>query len=210
LLLGLEPGALGEQGDRLRRQCPLLGADLGGGEADEDLALADARAFLDHDFADDAAVTVLDRLALAGDNQAAGRLGRGIEPGEACPADKDHEEEDRHGLAPADILRGIVGAVIDRVARNGSQFLSPPGHESLGDACDLCGHGWILPRVATRAGGGAGASSRKISSRGPNITMRPSRMTINFSTTGRTLRRCATRRVVTPRRFKSSRVLISC
>ena len=113
LLLRLKPGALGKERDRLGRQGAFLRTNFGCGEANQDLAAFNASAFLDEDFANNSAVSVLDRLPLAGDDQFARRLGRRVEPRERRPAEEYHEEEDRHGLAEADLLRGIIGAVVE-------------------------------------------------------------------------------------------------
>ena len=62
---------------------------------------------MDVDAGDDAAVAVLHRLTLAGDDELALRVGGRIETRESGPAEKAEKEQRRDDQAVADVVAGV-------------------------------------------------------------------------------------------------------
>ena len=189
-LLRLQPGALGEQPDRLRGERPLLRLHLGRGQAQQQLSLLHPLAFADEDGADHPAVAVLHRLPLPGNDEAAMRGHRRIEPRHRRPAEEQPEKGEVQQRAEANVDRGIGGAGGKRPC------LRAIGHEQHRfhkTACAAAGR-------ATRSCGDAIRGST--SSRGPNSSIRPSRSTRMRSTTSRMPSLCETINTVFPSAFK--------
>jgi hypothetical protein len=107
-LFRAKPSPLGEQGDRLGAQRPLLRLDVRGCETEEKLTLLDLLSFLDEDRSYNPAFTVLNGLTLAIDDQLACSDGSSIKTGYRRPAEEQKEEQEDDDAAHADIRFGIV------------------------------------------------------------------------------------------------------
>ena len=107
--LGHQPRTLREHGQIVAGQRPLLCAQVRRRHFDQDVAGVDALALADVDRGDDAALAMLDRLAVAGDRDDALRRHRRVERRERRPAEQDDEEEDDDSRADADVAARIVG-----------------------------------------------------------------------------------------------------
>ena len=72
---------------------PFLGADFGPGQFDQQVAFTDRAGLPDVDRRDHAAIAMLDRLPLAGDDQLAVRISRCVHRRERGPAQEQDEEQ---------------------------------------------------------------------------------------------------------------------
>src|SRR6185369_2096975 len=198
-LLRLEPITLGKEVQQLRPERLFLRPNLIALEFNQHLAGPDLLALADVDRGDDPAVAMLDRLALAGDLQLAGRISCRIHRREGCPAKEDHEEERRDDRAEAELGPRVVDRDVARRPRERRQVELLPARDSVHwftASPDL-----VVPRTAALTlPSAAGFWSRAMtSSRLPKASTRPSRITRILSDTASTDMRCAISATAAPR-----------
>ena len=116
-LFCVETRTLRQQADRLGRKRALLRTDIGSCKPDEHLSALDPVALPDEDMRDDAAFTMLNRLALAGNGEPARSHCSRVEPGKGRPSEEENEEQCRNDNPSADFTSRIVGQPIGRAGQ---------------------------------------------------------------------------------------------